>query len=64
MNGKFEVGDTVSVPWGLDSPKRAKIVEIWGDPPAHVRVKLDPFEGDDSDEPIVILISPSVLKVA
>jgi hypothetical protein len=38
--------------------------EVWGDPPVHVRVQLEPEGGDDLDEPVVILVSPSVLNAA
>jgi hypothetical protein len=54
----------VSVPWGLEEPKKARVVEVWGDPPVHVRIQLEPEGGDDLDEPVVILVSPSVLNAA
>ncbi len=49
---------------GLEEPKKARVVEVWGDPPVHVRVQLEPEGGDDLDEPVVILVSPSVLNAA
>lgn len=61
---ELKVGDLVSVPWGLEEPKKARVVEVWGDPPVHVRVQLEPEGGDDLDEPVVILVSPSVLNAA
>lgn len=59
----FNVGDIVSVPWGLEEPRRAKIIEIWGDPPAHVRVQLLDDQPED-EGPVVLLLSPSVLTAA
>lgn len=62
-SASLRVGDAVFVPWGLDAPKRARVVEVWGDPPAHVRIELETSE-DEADEPVVILISPGVLSLA
>lgn len=64
MAAHIKSGDTVYVPWGLDEPVRATVVEVWGDPPAHLRVQLHPVDADEADEAIVILISPSVLTAA
>ena len=50
------------MPWGLDDLE-GKIVEVWGDPPAHVRVRLH-LEGDDGTEPVVLLLAPSALTPA
>jgi hypothetical protein len=61
-NTTFKVGDIVTVPWGLEEPVRARIIEIWGEPPAHVRVQL---LIEDSDEPpVVLLLSPKILNAA
>lgn len=57
------IGDEVMVPWGLDTPRRARVLEVWGEPPAHVRVQLLLSEGDDED-PVVLLLSPSMLQAA
>lgn len=63
MADQLQVGATVRVPWGLEGDVEGKIVEVWGDPPAHVRVELH-LEGDDDAEPVVLLLSPSVLTAA
>ena len=56
------VGAKVRVPWGLDGPLDGEIIEVWGDPPVHVRVQLV-LDGEDSD-PVVILLSPKDLEAA
>jgi hypothetical protein len=61
MAKRLRVGGTVRVPWGIQGDVEAKILEIWGDPPAHVRVQLT-LEGDD--EPIVLLLAASILSAA
>ncbi len=62
-DASLKVGDIVSVPWGLEEPVHAKIIEVWGDPPLHVRVQL--LSGDSENEPpVVLLLSPSVLTAA
>jgi len=61
---QLQVGDTVLVPWGLGEPVPATVVEVWGDPPAHVRVRLRPPEADESDEPTVILVRPDAVTPA
>jgi hypothetical protein len=44
---------------------KTTVVEVWGDPPVHVRVRLWLEDADESEEPVVILlISPSVLEAA
>ncbi len=62
MGNKFRVGTTVRVPWGLNSELEGEIIEIWGDPPTHVRVRML-LDGNE-DEPIVLLLSPSTLTAA
>lgn len=62
MANKLRVGTTVRVPWGLNSDLEGKIVEIWGDPPTHVRVRLL-LDGNE-DEPVVLLLPPSALTAA
>jgi hypothetical protein len=47
------VGDLVLVPWGLEEPVRGRVVEIWGDPPTHVRVQL--LIDEDNERPVVLL---------
>lgn len=63
MSQQLRVGATVRVPWGLEADVKGKIIEVWGDPPAHVRVQLL-LEGDDDSEPVVLLLSPSDLEAA
>lgn len=64
MTHQVKVGDIVFVPWGLGDPVKATVLEVWGDPPIHVRVQLQPEDVDESDEPTIILISPKVLSAA
>lgn len=64
MERRFREGDRVLVPWGLGDPVPATVVEVWGDPAVHLRVRLEPVDADDSDEPVIILISPDVLEAA
>ena len=59
---QLTAGTTVRVPWGLDGEVEGTIVEVWGDPPAHVGVELQ-LEDDDTD-PVVLLLAPSVVSVA
>lgn len=63
MSGHFKVGDAVSVPWGLDADLSGTVVEVWGDPPAQVRVKLDLPEEDDG-EPVVLLLAVGAVTAA
>ncbi len=56
-----KVGDLVLIPWGLEEPVRARVVEVWGDPPSQVRVQL--LADDDEDQP-VILVPESILNPA
>lgn len=55
------VGDFVLVPWGLEEPVRGRVVEVWGDPPFHVRVQL---LVDDEGEYPVVLLPESLLSLA
>lgn len=64
MADQIKEGDKVLVPWGLGDPIKATVLEVWGDPPAHVRVQLQPEDADEFEEPTVILISPTVLSAA
>ncbi|HWH32641.1 MAG TPA: hypothetical protein VNU01_08215 [Egibacteraceae bacterium] len=61
MADELRVGATVRVPWGIEGDVKGKILEIWGEPPAHVRVELL-LEGDD--EPLVLLLAASTLSAA
>ena len=63
MPQQLRVGATVRVPWGLESDVKGKVIEVWGDPPVHVRVQLL-LEGDDDSEPVVLLLSPTALEAA
>jgi hypothetical protein len=56
-----KVGDLVLVPWGLEEPVRARVVEVWGDPPSHVRVQL--LIEEEGERP-VLLLPESLLTAA
>lgn len=64
MAEQLKVGDRVYVPWGLANPVAGIVVELWGEPPTQVRVQLHLDDGDDQDEPVVLLLSPSLLTAA
>ena len=55
------VGDVVFVPWGLEEPVRARVIELWGDPPVQVRVQL---LLDEEDEQPVLLLPEELLTPA
>lgn len=55
------VGMKVQVPWGLEREVDGTVLEVWGDPPQHVRVELH-LEGED--EPMVLLLAASALSAA
>lgn len=57
----LRVGARVRVPWGLSDDVEGEIIEVWGDPPTHVRVLL--WLDDDSD-PAILLLSPDVVAAA
>jgi primosomal protein N' len=61
MTEQLRVGARVRVPWGLEDDVEGTVVEVWGDPPVHVRVEL---RLDDDDEPVVLLLAPSALTAA
>ncbi len=63
MAKQLTVGSTVRVPWGLEGDVEGTVVEVWGDPPAHVRVQLN-LPDDDDAEPVVLLLAPSALTAA
>lgn len=63
MTRQLRVGDRVKVPWGLEREVDGEIVEVWGDPPLHVRVQLELAE-DDGAERGTLLLAPSVLTAA
>jgi hypothetical protein len=56
-----KVGDVVLVPWGLEEPVHARVVEVWGDPPSQVRVQL---LLDEEDERPVLLVPEEILTPA
>lgn len=60
---QLSVGAPVRVPWGFDADVEGRIIEVWGDPPVHVRVQLK-LDGDEDSEPIILLLSPSVVEAA
>lgn len=62
--GELRVGAAVRVPWGIERYVDGTIVEVWGDPPAHVRVQLQLDDRDDEDGPVVVLLSPSMVTAA
>ena len=64
MSKQLIVGSTVRVPWGLEADVEGMVVEVWGDPPAHVRVQLHLPEADDDADPVVLLLAPSALTAA
>lgn len=51
-------GDRVMVPWGMDEIM-GTVLEVWGSPPAHVRVAL---ELEANEEPEVLLLNPRVVR--
>jgi hypothetical protein len=57
-------GDKVSVTWGLEGKARGTVLEVWGDPPQHVRVELVVPGADEHEEPAVLLLSPDVVEAA
>lgn len=59
----LKLGSHVRVPWGLDRSVEGEIVDVWGDPPTQVRVRLF-LEDDDTVGPTIILLSPAVLEAA
>jgi hypothetical protein len=56
----LRVGDRVKVLWGTDEVL-GTVTEIWGSPPAHVRVAL---ELEEDGEPEVLLLNPKVVRRA
>jgi len=64
MAKQLIVGSTVRVPWGLEVDVEGTVVEVWGDPPQHVRVQLSLPKAEDDAEPVVLLLAPSALTAA
>lgn len=56
-------GARVIVPWGLDTVQ-GTVIEVWGDPPLHVRVALELGGSDNPDDIVTILLSPSLVELA
>jgi hypothetical protein len=56
-----KAGDIVLVPWGLEEPVHARVLELWGNPPSQVRVQL--LLGTE-DEQLILLLPPSLLTPA
>lgn len=54
----FHIADRVRVPWGADQIE-GDIVEVWGAPPAHLRVAL---ELEEDDAPEVLLLRPNIVS--
>lgn len=63
MSTQFKPGDKVVVPWGLDGEVPGTVIEVWGDPPAHIRVQLD-VDAAEADDPAVLLLAPSMVQAA
>lgn len=64
VTGTLKRGSRVLVPWGLDEPREATVIDVWGDPesPTQIRVEIDPFEaGEESTE---LLLSPAIVTPA
>lgn len=61
MRGQLKAGTSVLVPWGLKRDVLGTIIEVWGDPPKHVRVELHFDDRDDDDERVVLLLAPSMV---
>lgn len=59
----IRVGATVRVPWGFDRDVEGTVVEVWGDPPTQVRVRLH-MEDDDEAGPVVLLLPPTAVTAA
>lgn len=60
---KLKRGARVQVPWGFDT-RNGRIVEVWGDPPTHVRVDVE-LAGPDHPEDIVrVLLGADIVEVA
>jgi hypothetical protein len=57
---KLRVGDRVKVLWGFDEIS-GTITDIWGSPPAQVRVAIELEEGE---QPEVLLLSPKAVRKA
>jgi hypothetical protein len=62
--GSLKVGDIVSVPWGLKEPVKARIIDVWGNPPVQVRVQLLAYDAEEDEPPVVLLLSASVVTAA
>ena len=58
---KLKVGDRVQVPWGPGLVP-GEVIEIWGDPPHHVRVALK-FGDAAEDDVVPLLLSPHLLQL-
>lgn len=50
------------MPWGLNRDVEGTVVEVWGDPPSHVRVEL--HLDDEESESVVLLLAPSAVAAA
>lgn len=59
---QLSVGSKVRVPWGLNRDVEGTVVEVWGDPPSHVRVEL--HLDDEESESVVLLLAPSAVAAA
>lgn len=61
MADQLRAGMRVRVPWGLDEPREAVVVEVWGDPvhPTQVRVELIPLDAEN--EAVRLLLTPNVV---
>lgn len=55
------VGARVRIPWGLQDSVVGEVVEVWGDPAAHIRVAL---QLDADDERVIVLLTQSTVEAA
>ena len=64
VKATLKAGARVTVPWGLGRVP-GTVVEVFGDPPTHVRVQID-LDDDlsEDEEPVVLLLSPEVVEAA
>ena len=60
---KLRPGTRVRIPWGLAAPKEGVILEVWGDPPHHVRVAVELGGPDNAEDVVTLLLSPSIVEL-
>jgi hypothetical protein len=60
---KLKPGMRVRVLWGLDTVE-GTILEVWSDPPRHVRIALELGGPEKPEDVVTLLLSPSVIEEA